>query len=186
MYDKRIRSLPSTEDTQPPLFQDSKTKPKNRRRISVHSLLLLKDQEYCLTTLQSTCKRKIREKDDIHTASRNIMKHILTSSGDILLLEISVLNSDSLRSSLTQADHLSRLENPYENVFYPKEINETFPLETLNTVTSHDNQSTRIPAKLSHPDGSNFKVNCHRLKHYYGGDTPPLVIPDLQTFPKDN
>ncbi|GKA35341.1 reverse transcriptase domain-containing protein [Tanacetum coccineum] len=40
--------------------------------------------------------------------------------------------------------------------------------------------------KLSHPDGSNFKVNCHRLKHYYGGDTPPLVIPDRQTFPKDN
>ncbi|GKF75708.1 hypothetical protein Tco_0225152, partial [Tanacetum coccineum] len=26
-------------------------------------------------------------------------------------------------------------------------------------------------AKLSHADGSNFKVNCHRLKlkHYYGG-----------------
>ncbi|GJR70234.1 reverse transcriptase domain-containing protein [Tanacetum coccineum] len=41
-------------------------------------------------------------------------------------------------------------------------------------------------AKLSHADGSNFKVNCHCLKHYYGGDTPPLVIPDLQTFPKDN
>ncbi|GKC33521.1 reverse transcriptase domain-containing protein [Tanacetum coccineum] len=41
-------------------------------------------------------------------------------------------------------------------------------------------------AKLSHPDGSNFKVNCHRLKHYFGGDMPPLVIPDLQTFPKDN
>ncbi|GKE84950.1 hypothetical protein Tco_1558692, partial [Tanacetum coccineum] len=41
-------------------------------------------------------------------------------------------------------------------------------------------------AKLSHPDGLNFKVNCHRLKHYYRGDTPPLVIPDLQTFPKDN
>ncbi|GJZ91452.1 reverse transcriptase domain-containing protein [Tanacetum coccineum] len=40
-------------------------------------------------------------------------------------------------------------------------------------------------AKLSHPDGSNFKVNCHRLKHYFGGDIPPLVIPDLQTFPKD-
>ncbi|GJQ94318.1 reverse transcriptase domain-containing protein [Tanacetum coccineum] len=40
--------------------------------------------------------------------------------------------------------------------------------------------------KLSHPDGSNFKVNCHRLKHYYGGNTPQLVIPDLQTFPKDN
>ncbi|GKG07637.1 hypothetical protein Tco_0330606, partial [Tanacetum coccineum] len=40
--------------------------------------------------------------------------------------------------------------------------------------------------KLSHPDGSNFKVNYHRLKHYYGGDTPPMVISDLRTFPKDN
>nr|GFA96853.1 reverse transcriptase domain-containing protein [Tanacetum cinerariifolium] len=41
-------------------------------------------------------------------------------------------------------------------------------------------------AKLVHSDGSNFKVNCHRLKHYHGGDTPPLEIPDFQTFPKDN
>ncbi|GJW63331.1 hypothetical protein Tco_0115215 [Tanacetum coccineum] len=31
-------------------------------------------------------------------------------------------------------------------------------------------------AKLSHADGSNFKVNCHRLKHYYGGDTPPMMV----------
>nr|GEW62330.1 reverse transcriptase domain-containing protein [Tanacetum cinerariifolium] len=32
-------------------------------------------------------------------------------------------------------------------------------------------------AKLVHADGSNFKVNCHRLKHYHGGDTLPLEIP---------
>nr|GFB81533.1 reverse transcriptase domain-containing protein [Tanacetum cinerariifolium] len=32
------------------------------------------------------------------------------------------------------ADHLLRIENPYENVFDPKEINETFPLESLNKV----------------------------------------------------
>nr|GFB79114.1 reverse transcriptase domain-containing protein [Tanacetum cinerariifolium] len=32
-------------------------------------------------------------------------------------------------------------------------------------------------AKLIHPDGCNFKVNCHRLKHYHGGDLPPLEIP---------
>nr|GEV89195.1 reverse transcriptase domain-containing protein [Tanacetum cinerariifolium] len=30
------------------------------------------------------------------------------------------------------SDHLSRLEKPYENVLDPKEINETFPLETLS------------------------------------------------------
>nr|GEV55414.1 reverse transcriptase domain-containing protein [Tanacetum cinerariifolium] len=40
-------------------------------------------------------------------------------------------------------------------------------------------------AKLSHADGSNFKVNCHRLKHYYGGDVPPIEILNFQTFPKD-
>nr|GFA59495.1 uncharacterized protein [Tanacetum cinerariifolium] len=41
-------------------------------------------------------------------------------------------------------------------------------------------------AKLINPDGYNFKVNCHRLKHYHGGDPPPLEIPDVTTFPKDN
>nr|GEX37619.1 reverse transcriptase domain-containing protein [Tanacetum cinerariifolium] len=40
--------------------------------------------------------------------------------------------------------------------------------------------------KLIHPDGCNFKVNCHRLKHYHGGDPPPLEIPDVTTSPKDN
>nr|GEX59616.1 reverse transcriptase domain-containing protein [Tanacetum cinerariifolium] len=41
-------------------------------------------------------------------------------------------------------------------------------------------------AKLTHLDGSNFIVNCHRLKYYHGGDLPPLEIPEVHTFPKDN
>nr|GEX16533.1 reverse transcriptase domain-containing protein [Tanacetum cinerariifolium] len=53
----------------------------------------------------------------------------------------------------------------------PFTISEIYPYET---------------AKLVHPDGCNFKVNCHRLKHYHGGDPPPLEIPDFHTFPKDN
>ncbi|GJU91419.1 hypothetical protein Tco_1303842 [Tanacetum coccineum] len=32
------------------------------------------------------------------------------------------------------------------------------------------------------PEGSNFKVNCHRLKHYYGGGYTTIGYPDLQTF----
>nr|GEV23953.1 reverse transcriptase domain-containing protein [Tanacetum cinerariifolium] len=40
--------------------------------------------------------------------------------------------------------------------------------------------------ELSQPDGPNFKVNGHRLKYYFGDDVPKLVVPDLQTFPKDN
>ncbi|GKB76098.1 reverse transcriptase domain-containing protein [Tanacetum coccineum] len=39
--------------------------------------------------------------------------------------------------------------------------------------------------ELSQNSGPNLKVNGHRIKHYFGGDVPQLVIPDLQTFPKD-
>nr|GEU74496.1 reverse transcriptase domain-containing protein [Tanacetum cinerariifolium] len=36
------------------------------------------------------------------------------------------------------ADHLSRLENPHQNVLDLKEINESFPLETLNLVSTRE------------------------------------------------
>nr|GFA03827.1 reverse transcriptase domain-containing protein [Tanacetum cinerariifolium] len=51
------------------------------------------------------------------------------------------------------ADHLSILENPYENVLDPKEINETFPLETLSMMTFRGDSSapwiTQIVKSLS-------------------------------------
>nr|GEZ13789.1 reverse transcriptase domain-containing protein [Tanacetum cinerariifolium] len=37
--------------------------------------------------------------------------------------------------------------------------------------------------ELSQADGPNFEVKGHRLKPYFGGDIPQLVVPDLQTFP---
>nr|GFC53918.1 reverse transcriptase domain-containing protein [Tanacetum cinerariifolium] len=40
--------------------------------------------------------------------------------------------------------------------------------------------------ELSQPNGLNFKVNGHRVKHYFGGDVPSNVAPDLHTFPMDN
>nr|GEU61445.1 reverse transcriptase domain-containing protein [Tanacetum cinerariifolium] len=40
--------------------------------------------------------------------------------------------------------------------------------------------------ELSQPDGPNFKVNGHCLKHYLGEDVPKMVVPNLQTFPKDH
>ncbi|GJY63459.1 reverse transcriptase domain-containing protein [Tanacetum coccineum] len=40
--------------------------------------------------------------------------------------------------------------------------------------------------ELSQPNGPNFKVNGHRVKHYFGGDIPSKVVPDLQTIPMDN
>nr|GEY84949.1 reverse transcriptase domain-containing protein [Tanacetum cinerariifolium] len=233
----------------------------------------------------------------------------------LLLQEFDFKVIDTRGAENYAADHLSRLKNPYENIFDPKEINETFPLESLNKIAHQDkitswfvdlanyharkfiikgmttqqkqkffkdarhyfwddpylfrtcgdqiirrcvagqeaidilkachsgptegyyranytakkvfdsermkklhdekiknrifnigdqvllfNSRLKIfsgklksrwsgpftiakiypygTAKLVHPDGCNFKVNCHRLKHYHGGDPPPLEIPD--------
>ncbi|GJX28240.1 reverse transcriptase domain-containing protein [Tanacetum coccineum] len=78
------------------------------------------------------------------------------------------------------ADHLSRLENPYENVFDPKEITETFPLETLNMVTSHDNQNTPWFADIANYHAGNFLIKgmstqqkrkfFKDIKHYFWDD----------------
>nr|GEV82240.1 reverse transcriptase domain-containing protein [Tanacetum cinerariifolium] len=40
--------------------------------------------------------------------------------------------------------------------------------------------------ELSQPNGPNFKVNGHRVKHYFSGDIPSNVTSDLHTLPKDN
>nr|GEZ31415.1 reverse transcriptase domain-containing protein [Tanacetum cinerariifolium] len=40
--------------------------------------------------------------------------------------------------------------------------------------------------ELAQPDGPNFKINGHRLKHYFREDVPKLVVLDLQTFLRDH
>ncbi|GJT85969.1 reverse transcriptase domain-containing protein [Tanacetum coccineum] len=50
----------------------------------------------------------------------------------LLLQEFKIKVIDTNGAENLAAYHLSRLENPYENVLDPKEINETFPLKTLN------------------------------------------------------
>ncbi|GKF28632.1 reverse transcriptase domain-containing protein, partial [Tanacetum coccineum] len=50
----------------------------------------------------------------------------------LLLQEFDFKVIDTKGAENYAANHLSRLENPYENVFDPKEITETFPLETLS------------------------------------------------------
>nr|GEZ51256.1 DNA-directed DNA polymerase [Tanacetum cinerariifolium] len=56
------------------------------------------------------------------------------------------------------ADHLSRLENPYENVLDSKEINETFPLQTLSTVTFCSDSSAPWFADFANYHAGNFIV----------------------------
>nr|GFA52581.1 reverse transcriptase domain-containing protein [Tanacetum cinerariifolium] len=39
--------------------------------------------------------------------------------------------------------------------------------------------------ELSQPNSPNFKVNGHRVKHYFGGDIPSKVVSDLHTIPME-
>nr|GEY98499.1 reverse transcriptase domain-containing protein [Tanacetum cinerariifolium] len=57
----------------------------------------------------------------------------------LLLQEFKFKVIDTKGAENLAADHLSRLENPHQNVLYPKEINEKFSLEILNMVSFHGN-----------------------------------------------
>ncbi|GKA63235.1 reverse transcriptase domain-containing protein [Tanacetum coccineum] len=59
-----------------------------------------------------------------------------------LLQEFDVIIRDKKGAENLAADHLSRLENPHEGDLEKKEINETFPLETLGKISSHNDSST--------------------------------------------
>ncbi|GJS06831.1 reverse transcriptase domain-containing protein [Tanacetum coccineum] len=56
------------------------------------------------------------------------------------------------------ADHLSRLENPHQGDLEKKEINETFPLETLGMISFHGNSSTPWFADIANYHARNFVV----------------------------
>ncbi|GJR69840.1 reverse transcriptase domain-containing protein [Tanacetum coccineum] len=79
-----------------------------------------------------------------------------------------------------KADHLSRLENPYENVLDPKEINEKFPFKTLNLVTFRGDSSTPCFANYANYHAGKFIVKgmpsqrknkfFKNVKHYFWDD----------------
>nr|GEW89401.1 reverse transcriptase domain-containing protein [Tanacetum cinerariifolium] len=60
----------------------------------------------------------------------------------LLLQEFTFKVNDTKGAENLAADHLFQLENPHQNVLDPKEINESFPLETLNLVSTRGNPST--------------------------------------------
>nr|GEZ77765.1 reverse transcriptase domain-containing protein [Tanacetum cinerariifolium] len=78
------------------------------------------------------------------------------------------------------ADHLSRLENPYENVLDPNGINETFPLETLSMVTFRGDSNAPWFADFANYHAGNFIVKgmtsqqknkfFKDVKHYFWDD----------------
>ncbi|GJW94196.1 reverse transcriptase domain-containing protein [Tanacetum coccineum] len=97
-----------------------------------------------------------------------------------LLQEFNFKVIDTKGAENYAADHLSRLENLYENVFDPKEINEKFPLETLNMVTSRGDPSTPWFADYANYHVGNFIIKgmstqqknkfFKDVKHYFWDD----------------
>ncbi|GJS08103.1 reverse transcriptase domain-containing protein [Tanacetum coccineum] len=98
----------------------------------------------------------------------------------LLLQEFDFNVIDTKGAENLVADHLSRLENPYENVLDPKEVNENFPLETLNMVTSRSDSSTPWFADYANYHAGNFIVKgmssqqknkfFKDVKHYFWDD----------------
>nr|GFA08418.1 hypothetical protein [Tanacetum cinerariifolium] len=76
----------------------------------------------------------------------------------LLLQEFDFKVLDTKGAENLAADHLSRLENPYENVLNPKEINETFPLEPLSMVTFRGDSSAPWFADFANYQAGNFIV----------------------------
>nr|GEY01246.1 reverse transcriptase domain-containing protein [Tanacetum cinerariifolium] len=76
----------------------------------------------------------------------------------LLLQEFDFKVLDTKGAENLAADHLSRLENPYENVLDPREINETFPLETLSMVTFSGDSSAPWFADFTNYHAGNFIV----------------------------
>ncbi|GJT75834.1 reverse transcriptase domain-containing protein [Tanacetum coccineum] len=80
----------------------------------------------------------------------------------------------------SQPFHLSGWKNPYENVNDPKEINESFPLETLNMVTFRGDSRTPWFADFANYHAGNFVVKgmstqqknkfFKDVKHYFWDD----------------
>nr|GEZ39389.1 DNA-directed DNA polymerase [Tanacetum cinerariifolium] len=87
---------------------------------------------------------------------------ILLQEFDFKVLDIKVAEN-------LAADHLSRLENPYENVLDPKEINETFPLETLSMVTFRgDSSASWFTHFANYHAAYKTPIGCTPYKLVYG------------------
>ncbi|GJV76034.1 reverse transcriptase domain-containing protein [Tanacetum coccineum] len=98
----------------------------------------------------------------------------------LLLQEFDVIIRDKKGAEYLTADHLSRLENPHEGDLEKTEINETFPLETLGIISSHNDSSTPWFDDIANYHAGNFVVKgmssqqkkkfFKDVKHYFWDD----------------
>ncbi|GKE84211.1 reverse transcriptase domain-containing protein, partial [Tanacetum coccineum] len=98
----------------------------------------------------------------------------------LLLQEVDIIIRDNKGAENLAADHLSRLENPHQSVLDKKEINETFPLETLSMISFCGDSSTPWFADFANYYVGSFVVKgmssqqknkfFKDVKHYFWDD----------------
>nr|GEV55400.1 hypothetical protein [Tanacetum cinerariifolium] len=93
----------------------------------------------------------------------------------LLLQEFDFKVVDTKGAENYAADHLSRLENPYENVFDPKKINEFFPLETISKLAHHDQSTLCLPYWTN---GGHYDANYTAKKVFDSGFYWPTIYKD--------
>nr|GEU74960.1 reverse transcriptase domain-containing protein [Tanacetum cinerariifolium] len=116
----------------------------------------------------------------------------------VQLNELNELRDQAYENSLIYKEKTKRIHDPKikdrifnvgDRVFHFKSRLKIF-LGKLKTRWTGPFTVTQVfpygTIELSQIDGQNFKVNGNRLKHYFRGDIPPMVVSDLQTFPMDN
>nr|GEY84751.1 reverse transcriptase domain-containing protein [Tanacetum cinerariifolium] len=105
---------------------------------------------------------------------------------DLLLQEFTFKVIDTKGVENMAADHLSRLENPHQNVLNPKEINESFPFETLNLVSTRGQEAIDI-LKACHygPTGGHHGLNYTAKKVFDSGFYWPTIYCDAQDLVKN-
>nr|GEW85628.1 hypothetical protein [Tanacetum cinerariifolium] len=89
----------------------------------------------------------------------------------LLLQEFDITVRDKKGAKNLAADHLFRLENPHQSMLNKKEINETFPLETLNMVCFRGNSSTPWFTEFANYHAGNFVEAIEIRKASHNGPT---------------
>ncbi|GJT45381.1 reverse transcriptase domain-containing protein [Tanacetum coccineum] len=146
-------------------------------------------------------QRKTKHFQPIHYASKTMtdaQAHYTTTEKELLavvyafekfrpylVLSKTIVYTDhsALKYLLAKQDakpRLLRLENPHEGDLEKKEINETFPLETLGIISSHNDSSTPWFADIANYHAGNFVVKgmssqqkkkfFKDVKHYFWDD----------------
>ncbi|GJT96818.1 reverse transcriptase domain-containing protein [Tanacetum coccineum] len=132
----------------------------------------------CIEAFQ-TLKKKLTEAPILVSPDWDLPFELMCDASD-LAIEFDIIIRDKKGTENLAADHLSRLENPYQSVLDKKEINETFPLETLSMVSFRGDYSTSWFVDFANYHAGNFVVKgmssqqknkfFKDVKHYFWDD----------------